>query len=88
MSLVDAAGFLAGLFVILAFYSTNAATLRGFAIGSNLLFVVYAVERDLAPIAILHLILLPLNVWRLRQTLGGRWWRTGVTPPPRARSAI
>lgn len=67
----DAAGFLAGIFVILAFYSTGAIALRGFAIASNVLFVVYAIEEDLLPIAILHLVLLPLNLWRLRQALEG-----------------
>ena len=76
MSLIDAAGFLAGGFVILAFYCTRAIPLRGFAIASNLLFILYGVERDLAPIAILHLVLLPLNVWRLREAL---------SPAPRAR---
>lgn len=76
MSLIDAAGFLAGGFVILAFYCTRAIPLRGFAIASNLLFVLYGFERDLAPIAILHLVLLPLNVWRLREAL---------SPVPQAR---
>ena len=77
MDFIDVIGFLAGTFVVLTFYSTKALPLRGFAVTSNVLFVIYAVERDLAPIAILHLVLLPLNLWRLRQALDGarapRW---------------
>lgn len=69
MSLIDAAGFLAGLCVILAFYCTGARPQRGFAIASNLLFIVYAVAQGLAPIAALHAFLLPLNLWRLRQVV-------------------
>lgn len=71
MDYIDVTGFLAGVFVVLAFYSTNAIALRGFAIVSNVLFVIYAVDRDLLPIAILHLVLLPLNLLRLRQAFGG-----------------
>ena len=69
MDFVDVAGFLAGAFVILAFYCTRATALRGFATASNLLFILYGIERDLASIAILHLVLLPLNLWRLRQAI-------------------
>ncbi len=65
MTLIDSTGFVAGICVILAFYCRRAIPLRGFAIASNLLFIVYAFAQDLAPIAALHLILLPLNLWRL-----------------------
>ncbi len=81
MSLIDVAGFLAGTCVILAFYCKGARPLRGFAIASNLLFIFYAVAQDLAPIAILHIVLLPLNVLRLQEALGRRA-PTRPAPPP------
>jgi hypothetical protein len=48
--------------------------LRAFAIASNVLFIVYAAGSDLAPILLLHALLLPINVWSLRRLLG-----SGVT---------
>ena len=69
MDFIDVIGFLAGMFVVLTFHSTKPFPLRGFAVTSNVLFVIYAIERDLLPIATLHLVLLPLNFWRLRQAV-------------------
>jgi hypothetical protein len=46
--------------------------LRAFAIASNILFIVYAAGSNLAPILLLHALLLPLNVWSLRTIIGGR----------------
>lgn len=63
----DAVGLAAGAFVILAFYSTDSRALRGFAITSNLLFILYGVMVQLWPIVLLHAILLPLNLLRLSQ---------------------
>jgi hypothetical protein len=43
-----------------------------FAIASNVLFIVYAAGLNLAPILLLHALLLPINVWSLRTIIGGR----------------
>lgn len=65
--LTDIIGFLAGAFVILAFYAHMARSLRVFAILSNILFIAYAALEALFPVLLLHAILLPLNFARLRQ---------------------
>jgi hypothetical protein len=68
MNLIDGIGLSAGAFVILAFYARRPATLRIFAICSNLLFVAYAAPTGLWPVLVLHVLLLPLNVVRLSQS--------------------
>jgi hypothetical protein len=40
--------------------------LRVVAICSNIAFITYGIALNLLPVFILHVILLPLNVWRLR----------------------
>lgn len=65
--IVDLVGILAGVFVILAFYAQAARPLRAYAILSNVLFMIYAVLEALVPVLLLHAILLPLNLARLRQ---------------------
>lgn len=61
--LVDCIGVLAGVFAVAATYARNFQRLRTFAIGSNFLFICYAISADLWPVLVLHCILLPLN-WR------------------------
>ncbi|MGB5559014.1 MAG: hypothetical protein WBN04_13510 [Paracoccaceae bacterium] len=68
MGFFDFVGGLAGLFVILAFYARSPTRLRIFAILSNLLFILYAVAVGLWPVLVLHAVLLPLNLLRLRET--------------------
>lgn len=70
MQAIDLVGFAAGLFVLLTFYCTRAVPLRCCAVVSNLLFLGYGAVTGLAPIAILHAVLLPLNAVRLGQALG------------------
>ncbi|MEL6167576.1 MAG: hypothetical protein AAFR35_02715 [Pseudomonadota bacterium] len=65
--LIDLLGILAGLFVILAFYARHPARLRKYAIVSNLLFIAYGWVVGLAPVVVLHAVLLPLNWARLIQ---------------------
>jgi hypothetical protein len=65
--MIDLCGLAAGLFVILAFYTTDPRWLRRFAIASNLLFIGYGLPMNLWPIVLLHATLLPLNVLRLVQ---------------------
>ncbi len=72
MQSIDLVGFAAGLFVLLTFYCTRAVPLRCCAVVSNLLFLLYGLSSGLMPIAILHAVLLPLNLVRLSQALGLR----------------
>lgn len=73
-------GFLASALVLAAFGMKDMINLRIVAICSNVAFIAYALALNLVPILVLHVILLPLNGWRLAQALQGsphqfRGWR-------------
>jgi hypothetical protein len=58
--------------------------LRIVAICSNIAFIAYALLLDLPPVLILHVILLPLNGWRLMGVLKQRGATTvGQSSVPR-----
>jgi CRP/FNR family cyclic AMP-dependent transcriptional regulator len=65
MNIVDAIGYLAAALVLATFCMRDMRRLRWLAIASNLAFIAYAVLADLAPVLVLHLLLLPVNVQRL-----------------------
>jgi hypothetical protein len=67
MRLWDAAGYLASGLVITAFCMKGIIALRAVALISNVAFLVYGIGLDLVPVWLLHLILLPVNSWRLWQ---------------------
>ena len=67
MRLCDTVGFLASVLVIAAFSMKDLASLRATALASNVAFLVYGIALGLAPIWLLHAILLPVNCWRLWQ---------------------
>ncbi len=71
--MIDWVGIIAGLYVVLAFYSTDQMRLRRHAITSNVLFIAYALYLGLWPIVLLHSVLLPLNLKRLNELEG--FWR-------------
>ena len=62
-------GYLASLLVLTTFYMRDMVRLRVAAIASNLAFITYAALADLDPILLLHLLLLPTNLYRLYQAL-------------------
>ena len=62
-------GFLASALVLAAFGMKDMVNLRIVAICSNIAFIAYALVLDLPPILLLHVMLLPLNGWRLAQAL-------------------
>lgn len=64
VSWVDAAGYLASILVFATFCMRTMLPLRLVAIGSNLLFIVYGYMGGVYPVLLLHLVLLPMNVWR------------------------
>ena len=64
-----AIGFVASALVLAAFGMKDMVKLRIVAICSNVAFITYALMLNLPPILILHVILLPLNSWRLAQAL-------------------
>ena len=67
-----AIGFVASALVLAAFGMKNMINLRTVAICSNFAFIAYALVLNLAPVLVLHVILLPLNGWRLAQAFQDR----------------
>jgi CRP/FNR family transcriptional regulator, cyclic AMP receptor protein len=65
-------GFVASALVLAAFGMRDMVNLRIVAICSNFAFITYALLLNLPPILILHIILLPLNGWRLAQEVQRR----------------
>jgi hypothetical protein len=70
MTGIDGLGYLAAALVLATFTAKNMVSLRALAIGSNLAFIAYGFSAKLWPILLLHLIMLPLNLLRLREALG------------------
>jgi len=67
---VQLVGYLASLLVFSTFYMKTMIPLRSVAIASNVAFLTYGYFASLYPVFLLHLVLLPLNVLRLRQMYG------------------
>ena len=58
-------GYLASLLVLATFCTGGMVSLRILAIASNLAFIGYAWLAGIHPVLLLHLLLLPINAWRL-----------------------
>ncbi|HEX4617888.1 MAG TPA: hypothetical protein VH230_18475 [Stellaceae bacterium] len=69
MSGVDGLGFLAAGLVLATFCMKRLVPLRAVAITSNVVFILYGYSAGIKPVLVLHLILLPVNVFRLLQAL-------------------
>jgi len=82
MRLFDGAGYLASVLVVMAFCMRDIVPLRLIALGSNVAFLVYGIALDLAPVWLLHAILLPINGWRLWEAISRhrRLQRPAVAP--------
>ena len=64
-AIADALGYAAAALVLTTFCMRTMMPLRLIAIASNVAFAAYGAAAGLFPILVLHLILLPLNIWRL-----------------------
>jgi CRP/FNR family transcriptional regulator, cyclic AMP receptor protein len=64
---VEGIGYLASLLVFCTFYMKTMIPLRCVAIASNFVFMTYGLTGRIYPVFLLHAILLPLNLLRLRQ---------------------
>src|SRR5579863_2067079 len=69
MTHAELLGYLAAACVFVTFYMKTMVPLRIAGIVSNFLFIGYGYAVDAYPVLILHLVLLPLNIVRLRQML-------------------
>ena len=63
----DCLGCLAALLVFITFCMKRLIPLRLMAIASNVAFIGYGYTKNLYPVLVLHLVLLPLNCVRLAQ---------------------
>jgi hypothetical protein len=72
MSWVDYVGFLAALTVLATFCMDTILPLRGLAIASNILFIVYGFAAQLYPVLLLHAVLLPINISKIFQFVRNR----------------
>jgi len=68
----DAIGVIAACLVFVTFYMRDMTMLRMLALCSNFAFIVYGFGLRLAPIWLLHAVLLPVNAWRLWQDISAR----------------
>jgi CRP/FNR family transcriptional regulator, cyclic AMP receptor protein len=68
MHTTEIVGYLAFALVFATFYMKTMMPLRSVAIASNVAFIGYGYLGGMTPILILHMGLLPLNLWRLHQT--------------------
>ena len=67
---VNLLGYTAATLVLATFCAKSMVTLRILALCSNVAFVLYAVAASLWPILLLHAVMFPLNLVRLREALG------------------
>ncbi|SMF78883.1 HlyD family secretion protein [Tistlia consotensis] len=67
MTVTEFFGYLASVLVFMSFYMSTMVALRSVAILSNFAFITYGYLGDLVPVLVLHLMLLPMNVYRLQQ---------------------
>ena len=88
MTIWDTAGYLASSLVITAFCMKDILRLRVAASVSNVAFLVYELGLGLAPVWLLHAILLPVNLWRLWQYSSRKDARAGETRAKARRPAI
>jgi hypothetical protein len=63
--MADWLGYAASLAVLATFLMRTMRPLRMIAILSNILFVAYGYIDHIEPVFLLHLVLLPINLWRL-----------------------
>ena len=68
-SLADSVGYAAAFLVFITFYMKTMVPLRVLGIASNVFFIAYGYLAAAYPPLLLHLLLLPLNVFRLREML-------------------
>ncbi len=65
--LSDITGYVASALVLMTFATTDMRKLRVLAVLSNLAFIGYGALESLPPVLFLHLLLLPLNLFRLNE---------------------
>jgi len=88
MNATDTLGYVASSAVLITFLMTRMTPLRVIAIVSNLLFIAFGFLQHVYPVFFLHLILLPINLWRLLFALTGTGAVQPAPSPPRRYAAL
>ena len=70
MHFTESLGWVAAALMVATFASRDARRMRLLAVATNVAFVGYGLAASLAPVLALHLLLLPINLWRCGQVLG------------------
>jgi hydrogenase-4 membrane subunit HyfE len=70
MTNADLAGWAAAALMAFTFASREARVMRPLAVLTNLAFVSYSLLAWLPPVLTLHLLLLPINLWRWAESCG------------------
>jgi hypothetical protein len=65
----DALGWLAAGLMVATFGCRDASAMRPLAVATNLAFIGYGIVASLPPVLTLHLVLLPINLWRWAEAL-------------------
>lgn len=65
----DYVGYFASVLVLFTFCARTMIPLRLIALGSNVAFLTYGALLHLYPVLLLHVILMPVNLWRLAEIL-------------------
>lgn len=86
----DLLGWLAASLTLLTFSTRSMITLRTVAVAASLCFIAYGALSDLYPVLALHLLLLPCNLFRLRQLTRRRKAASvsGASPSARRRRLL
>ena len=69
MTISNLLGFLAASLMLLTFMMKDVRRLRTVAVLTNIAFIAYGTAAWLAPVLCLHIVLLPVNLLRLREVL-------------------
>lgn len=78
-------GWLASSLTLLTFTCADMRRLRCAALGANAAFIAYGALAQLWPVLVLHLLLVPINLWRLTHAFraGQEASAPAATPTPR-----
>jgi hypothetical protein len=69
MNAYEPVGYLASLLVLATFCMRDMVSLRVVAIASNVAFISYGALAGISPVLLLHVVLLPVNVLRLSESV-------------------
>ncbi|MCI5165076.1 MAG: Crp/Fnr family transcriptional regulator [Candidatus Electrothrix sp. GM3_4] len=69
MACLQLLGFLAAFLMFSTFYMKNMIPLRIIGMASNVTFIIYTINAEIWPVFVLHVVLLPMNFFRLIQML-------------------